>query len=300
MTPCEVAERMIADTPRMFEHRSGGKRASEQTGEQTLRQIRWAAALLEKSLPKGTPFWRVTPEDLKSFDRALDKLPITCGKSPIDREPGTRLEDIIARAEQALEDGDIQADEIGLTTATSNKHYRKLAQLHDHLRERVPQINELPFSSYIQPDCKDERQARLRYTIEQGKAIFSLPPWTGCRSVNDRLSKGCEIFHDSLYFVLILVWYTGARREEICKLRTQDVDCVGDIWFLRIENTETGRVKNNWSQRTVARHAAGRRQIGNGRPQIAVASVKRCGAVQHRFPAVIIVGGLGAGQTVRP
>ncbi|MFG6283181.1 hypothetical protein [Sphingomonas sp. S6] len=58
-TPVEAAERMIATTPRLLEHRKGGKREKDSVGEQTLRQIRWAAVLLQKSLPPGTPMWRV-------------------------------------------------------------------------------------------------------------------------------------------------------------------------------------------------------------------------------------------------
>ncbi len=56
--PVEAAERMIAETPRLLEHRRDGKRAKDSVGEQTLRQIRWAATLLQKSLPAGTPLWR--------------------------------------------------------------------------------------------------------------------------------------------------------------------------------------------------------------------------------------------------
>ena len=251
MTPLEVAERTISDTPRMFAHRAGGKRARAQTGEQTLRQIRWAATLLEKSLPPGTPYCRVTYNDIREFDKWLDKLPVSFGKSTRDRLPNTSLGDVVDRAVEKVVDGEIEADQIGLAPPTSNKHYRKLAQIHTFLRKKIPDLAEIAFSEFLQPDLKDERSARLRYSLEQGVAIFSLPPWTGCRWIEDRLTPGKLIFHDSLYFVLLLVWYTGARREEICKLRLKDVDCQKGIWFLRIENTETGRVKNISSERCV-------------------------------------------------
>ena len=244
LTPTQVADRFIADTPKMFEHRQGGKRAAVQTGEQTLRQIRWAALLLEKSLAPGTPYWRVTFEDVKTFDAWLDRLPVTCGKSPWDRAPATTLAQIVSKAEEKIEKGEIAGDEIGLTPLTSNKHYRKLAQAHGFLMSNVPGLPALNFNAFTQPDRKDERTARLRYTLEQGKAIFSLPPWTGSAGFHDRLSAGTIIIHDSLFYVLILVWYTGARREELCKLRIIDVDCIDGIWFLRIEDTDTGRVKN--------------------------------------------------------
>lgn len=244
LTPTQVAERMIAETPKMFEHRNGGKRASEQTGEQTLRQIRWAASLLERSTPVGQPLWKLSTVDLKKLDSWFDNLPISFGKSPEDRRNDVTLSLAHERALAKLEAGEIEADEIGLTIPTCNKHYRKIAQVHAFLVQAVPSIPSLDFGKFIQPDRKDERAARLRYTVPQGRAIFSLPPWTGCAGENDRLTAGDVVIHDSLFYVLLLVWYTGARREEICKLRLVDIDVVESIYFLRIESTDTGRVKN--------------------------------------------------------
>lgn len=77
-------------------------------------------------------------------------------------------------------------------------------------------------------DLKDDRDARDAYTVEQATKIFSLAPWVGCASATDRLTVGARLFHDSLYFVLLLVWYTGIR------------------------NNEAGRVKNVSSVRLVA------------------------------------------------
>lgn len=251
LTPTEVAERMIAETPKMFEHRNGGKRASEQTGEQTLRQIRWAASLLKRSTPAGQPLWKLSTADLKDLDSWFDRLPISFGKSPGDRRDDVTLVLAHERALARVEEGEIEADEIGLTIPTCNEHYRKIAQVHAFLVQAVPGIPALDFGKFIQPDRKDERAARLRYTVPQGRAIFSLPPWTGCAGEHDRLTAGDIVIHDSLFYVLLLVWYTGARREEICKLRLVDLDVVNDIYFLRIASTETGRVKNMTAVRCI-------------------------------------------------
>lgn len=85
-TPVEAAERLIAESPRLLPHRKDGKRAKESVGEQTLRQIRWAAALLQKSLPPGTPFWRVTKADILKLDAYFDRLSTRYGKAPADRD----------------------------------------------------------------------------------------------------------------------------------------------------------------------------------------------------------------------
>lgn len=242
---------MIAKTLKMFENRNGGKRASEQTGERTLRQIRWAASLLDCSTPASQPLWKLSTADLKELDSWFDRLPISFGKSPSDRRDNMTLAAAHERALAQLEEGEIEAEEIGMMIPTCNKHYRKVAQVHAFLVQAVPSIPALDFGKFIQPDWKDERAARVRYTIPQGRAICSLPPWTGCAGEHDRFTAGDIMIHDSLFYVLLLVWYTGARREEICKLRLSNIDHVDGISFLRIAITETGRVKNTTAIRCI-------------------------------------------------
>lgn len=251
-TPTEAAERLIAYRPALWAHRKARKRAMAQVGEQTLRQIRWAATLLEKSM-KGRPLWTMTQVDLKNLDEWFDRLPITCGKAPWHREPATTLEDIVLEAEERIEAGDCEADVCGLQVGTTNKHYRKLGQIHDFMCKQVSgAVPQLDFSTYISPDIKDERSACAAYTVEQGKEPFLLPPWTGCQSLNERFVSGNRIFYDALFFVLLLVWYTGMRREEVCKLLVDDVKQSGGIWHFDVKMTSAGRVKNLTSVRLVA------------------------------------------------
>lgn len=250
-TPTAVAERLIAETPKMFEHRRGGKRAVEQVGEQTLRQIRWAATLLEKSLPSGTPMWKVTRKDIKELDRFFDQLPVTFGKAPKDREPATTLVQAAAEAADRVEAGELEPEAIGLKTGTTNKHFNKLGQVHKFMRSHIADIAPIDFGEFTTPIVENEMEARMRYTYDQGKAIFSLPPWTGCADADNRLSPGRQIIHDGLFFVLLLVWYTGARREELCKLLIDDVESKHGYHFLAIRPTSTGRLKNKSARRVV-------------------------------------------------
>lgn len=223
-TPVEAAERMIATTPRLLEHRKGGKREKDSVGEQTLRQIRWAAVLLQKSLPPGTPMWRVTKADIVKLDKWFDQLSVNYGKAAGDHDLGQSLEQAAAVFADRVETGDVPMDQIGLSTGTANKHFNKLGQIHSFTRKAVPIAEPIDFGEFTAPIDKDEREARLRYTREQGEAIFRLPPWTGCVGVEERLEPGTKIFHDGLYYLLLLVWYTGARREELAKLMLADVE----------------------------------------------------------------------------
>lgn len=257
-SPVEAAELLIASNPAMLEHRKDGKRAATQVGEQTLRQIRWAAVLLQKSMnPEGPaagvrPFWTCTFEDIVTLDSWFDKLPVTCGKSPRDREPDTTLQAIRDRALDRIDNGDLEADAIGLDGVTTNKHLRKIKQIYDLARDEIEVLPEIRFAKFMVPDLKDDRDARDAYSVEQALEIFSLAPWTGCAGAHDRLAAGSAVLHDSLYFVLLIVWYTGMRREEVCKLLVTDVQCDAGYWYLSIRNSDAGRVKYANSVRLIA------------------------------------------------
>lgn len=249
-TAYDIALLIIETNPQLLAHRAKGKRAVNQVGEQTTRQLKWAAKLLDKSM--GRPFCTRTREDVVELDRWFDRLPTMTGKSPRHREDACTLEMIEAEALERIEEGELSADDIGFTTANTNKHYRFLSQIDKFAAKHIPGLPLVGFSEFCTVDLKDERDARHRVSNEQATAIFSLPPWTGCCGQDDRLSPGDSLFHDGLFWVLLLVWYTGARREEICKLMVVDVDCIDGIWFLQIRFSETGRVKNKKSVRIIA------------------------------------------------
>ncbi|NIJ61135.1 site-specific integrase [Qipengyuania flava] len=255
MTPREFAEEFIKEKFGGLEQREGSKRQREIVQDSTLRDIRWVAVLLEKAMPTGTPFSEVTIEHVTELDRWFDLIPTTIGKSPKDRDPETTFEMIRERALERIENGELSADQIGLGTNTSNKHWQNFARLHKHLRSVVPGLLEVCVAKFITPETKDEREARDAYTKEQGEAIFSLPPWTGCAGLSNRLKAGSEIIHDALFFILLLVWYTGARREEICKLKLDDITVDNDVPYIFIRPTDTGRIKCKSSKRKIPLHS---------------------------------------------
>ena len=65
-----------------------------------------------------------------------------------------------------------------------------------------------------------------------------------------------KIFHCALYYVPILIYYTGCRREELCGLMVDDVIVDnGDIAYLHIAKNERRRIKNAQSQRNIPLHS---------------------------------------------
>jgi integrase len=64
-----------------------------------------------------------------------------------------------------------------------------------------------------------------------------------------------QIFHCALYFVPILIYYTGCRHEELCGAMVDDVIFDnGEIPYLHIAKNERRRIKNAQSQRDVPLH----------------------------------------------
>ena len=239
MTPIELADYYVEKKHGFLAHRGQGKRKAATTGEQTPRQIRCAARLIQQGVPAGTPFSLINGAQVKEFDSFLDRLLLSFGKSPKDHSLETTLLSVCERADAAVADGELTLEGVGLETPTTNKHFRYLQRLRDLIEEICPNLPRVRYSKYCQPDLKSARNGRVEYTIEQGREIFSLPPWVGLSGLADRLAPGDILIHDALYWVLLLVWYTGARREEICALRLADIRCEFEVNYLQITEGKT-------------------------------------------------------------
>jgi len=62
-------------------------------------------------------------------------------------------------------------------------------------------------------------------------------------------------FGEAIYWLPVLLYYTGARREEICQLYSQDVRCVDGTWSLDItDRMPDQRLKTEGSRRTIPIH----------------------------------------------
>ncbi|MDB5714906.1 MAG: hypothetical protein JWO15_2303 [Sphingomonadales bacterium] len=197
------------------------------------------------------PFWTRTHADVVALDKWFERLPVTTGKSPAHHTAECTLEMIETEALGRIEAGNLCSGDIGFTIANTNKHFRFLSQIDKMAVKHIQGLQLVGFPAFCTPDIKAAREARDRISNEQAVVIFHLPPWTGCVGIESRLEAGTSIIHDGLYWVVLLVWYTGARREEICKLMVVDVDNFEEIWFLQIQFSEIGRLKNKNAVRSV-------------------------------------------------
>jgi integrase len=221
------------------------------------RQARSSVAVFEL-LTGAKPFAACTQEDLATFRRKLRLLP----KRYDMTSPKSRAI-VLAAAEGGPTD--LQPGQMGLAAPTINRHVTALRVIH-----RWAGVSGLaaPMWSFENlhigvSKTKRDRNQRPPTSLDDLKKLFALPIFTGCQKhrggtgqavLRARFTPGPAIIHDAFYWVPLLIYYTGARREEICKLRPADFRELDGIAFIQIDDTETGRVKNHGSVRAIPLH----------------------------------------------
>jgi integrase len=204
------------------------------------------------------PFAACTQEDLATFRRKLRLLP----KRYDMTSPKSRM--IVLAATEGRPTG-LPPAELGLAVPTINRHVTALRVIH-----RWAGVSGLatPMWSFENLHIgvskpKRDRSQRPPTSLEDLRKLFALPIFTGCQKhrggtgqvvLRARFTPGPAIIHDAFYWVPLLIYYTGARREEICKLRPDDFRELDGIAFIQIDETETGRVKNHGSVRAIPLH----------------------------------------------
>lgn len=269
MTPTEAVEKFFEQNPR-----TGGKdgKSRRKSGEpwtnKTREQFRLPALLLEQVM-HGQPLATVTHDHLVLLNNCFEALHgPSFRKSPKHREmtiwqiveeAGERVrqgEDAIAKAARRKDKGGtielpasaLTRDQLGLGLSTTNRHWGFLRQLTTWF-EKHHTLSALDYSAFIESDDRNARDQRDAYTEEQGRMLFSLPPWTGSKSLARRMQPGNVLVHSAWYFVPLIGWYTGMRRDEICGLKLEDIELDDGHWQFIVQPTEIRRLKTIMSTR---------------------------------------------------
>lgn len=269
MTPTEAVEEYFAQNPRT----GGADGTQSRTGEKpwtakTREQFRLPAQFLEEVMDRR-PLAQVTHQDLGTLNRCFQSVHgATFRKSA--RQRGMTILEIVAEYAAKVAEGQNTAergagcasdraacgttpnyltqDDLGLNVVTTNRHWGFLRQLTDWFRGHHP-LAKLDYSAFIVKDGRSQRSLRSAYTPAQGEQLFRLPPWTGAESHLKRMEPGDLLVHDAWYWVPLIAWYSGMRRDEICGMEVSDVvDEDGDLLFL-IRDNDTRRIKTISSER---------------------------------------------------
>lgn len=188
----------------------------------------------------------VRQRDLALFKDVLLSIPTHYDKSSASR--GLSIEVL-------LEQGRNTEQIVGLEPKTINRHLSFIGQLlreaksRGHLTETYLDIGILRT-----PVKSRDQDERIRWSRDDLRILFSHPIWTG-HDTRARNVSGTEILHDGLYWVPIIGYYTGARREEICGLSVDDVDFSTEISHVWIRENDFRGLKNLQSDRKIPFHS---------------------------------------------
>jgi integrase len=233
------------------------KSADEHWDDKTQRQARSITGLLVRFLQQDQRIDDLSNVLLEHIARFVDFLRTGIYKH-YGRSPKDEHRTIAQLREHALTQ---DAKKRGIVGDTINRHLTFIGQIFRHAASRgAKALGEIDVSKLRTSGPKKRaRDARPKLQLEKLDTIFQTPPFNNCADWNLPDRQGPEgvkqIFHRALYFVPILIYYTGCRREELCGALVDEVILDhGSIPYIHIAKNEQRRIKNPQSQRNIPLH----------------------------------------------
>jgi integrase len=267
-TPTPAAPRK-ASTPQAMP--TSSERAAEKSPDP-------ASSTLLAVLEEWRSTWAVRRQDLptlKQYAQSVALLARLVGDVAVDKVDEDLLALFVKETDRLAINyrmggrGDILVPEkhtgpSGLSPVTLQRHLTGIGVFLDWARRRYKTIPKLDFSG-LAPKASSvrARDKRHPWTDTDCAQMLESPPFTGCLgakavrgrgAVHERLRPGPHTFHDAWYWVLLLLYYCGVRREEACKLLASDIRQANGIPFIAIQPTVSGRLKNAQSEREIPIH----------------------------------------------
>ncbi|MEI4486687.1 DUF6538 domain-containing protein [Frigidibacter sp. MR17.14] len=181
------------------------------------------------------------------FRATLQQMPKSWGKSPTDAHAS--IADLMEKARS------LPKDQVGIAPGTLNRHLSHLAQMLEHAtREGLHVDGEVMPRRLTLPEDRRNRDKNASFRPSELERLFNHSIWQGCKSERHRNSPGDLVLKYGLFWIPLLVAYTGAEREELAALSTEDVRVEDGIHYLAIEENANRGVKNFTSTRKVPLH----------------------------------------------
>lgn len=174
----------------------------------------------------------ITQDKLMEFCEMLERIP------PNYRRGSTgRATPILAIIEKAESEG-VQT---GLSAKTVNKQLEALKKLIRHASTKI-NLPALEVSILRVRDDESVKEKRFPFTLDEVRRLFSQP------------GLNLESERTPLFWNAHLAAYTGARREELAGLATEDVTELKGIPVILIRSNAHRKLKNGQSERFVPVH----------------------------------------------
>ncbi|HVV40509.1 MAG TPA: hypothetical protein VHC94_05535 [Nitrobacter sp.] len=159
------------------------------------------------------------------------------------------LKDIAAAFQQEIENAPDDAAKQRLKAAgtkhsTWNRHNAALTAFWDWAKKNDLTTRDAnPFTGLFLKSSSRRKpwnggsEKRIHWSEKAMEKLFASPLFTGCKSLHRRHVPGSVVVRDALYWVVLIIAYTGMRREEVCQLRVEHLcrDEDTGIWFFNLK-----------------------------------------------------------------
>lgn len=186
-----------------------------------------------------------TRKDAATFKDVLQRLPSDYGKA--SQYLGKSPDEILAL------DAESGSKSPRLASKTVKRHLSALSSLWDEMHSRDEAAKGI-FSGFQFSKQKRARDQRALWSRDDLKRLFKTPIWTGCQSAGRRTLPGSMIIRDERFWIPLIAVFSGARQEEICQLRIEDIQQQAGIWVFDINGEEPRQLKNESAVRIVPIH----------------------------------------------
>ncbi|WP_319567487.1 site-specific integrase [Cohaesibacter marisflavi] len=188
-----------------------------------------------------------TKADARAFKAALMQIPPNWSK----HKPLQGITKLTEAAEKA--------NKIGLAAMSDRNVNKILGFVGSFWTWAEGQYDETPANLFKGVKLKINKRARDDrdpFTMDELKAIFSAPVYTGCKSLREWNRPGDLVPRDAgIYWVPLISRFSGARMGEIIQLRVADVKEEGGIAYLSVNAEEEDQhLKNLNSWRLIPIH----------------------------------------------
>lgn len=182
----------------------------------------------------------ITTQDIGKFRDLLLKIPKNYNKGK--GNAGLTLT-------EAME---LMSEHDTITPQTAEK-YLNMARAFMNWCETEGFIEKVP-GKKISVDYKVTEKARLPFTQDELKALFSSPIWRGCYSHARRSRPGTMIFKNAYYWIPLIAVYTGMRCGEIVQLRHMDIHTAEGVSYFDVNDDNQKKLKTKYSRRRIPIH----------------------------------------------
>nr|WP_321442944.1 site-specific integrase [uncultured Cohaesibacter sp.] len=188
-----------------------------------------------------------TKADARAFKAVLMQIPPNWNK----HKPLQGITKLTEAAEKA--------NKIGLSAMSDRNVNKILGFVGSFWTWAEGQYDETPANLFKGVKLKINKRARDDrdpFTMDELKAIFSAPVYTGCKSLREWNQPGDLVPRDAgIYWVPLISLFSGARMGEIIQLRVDDVKEEGGIAYLSVNAEEEDQhLKNLNSWRSIPIH----------------------------------------------